>query len=477
MSTTIVLIGAGSTVFTPGLLADLARSSTFSDATVRLVDIDSAAVDVMVALGRRLASEAKSSMRVDGTTDRRAALPHADFVVTTIAVGGAQGWKDDMTIPLRYGIQQTVGDTVGPGGLLRALRHIPELVAIAQDIADLAPTAQLVNYSNPLTANVRGIAASTGVRVIGLCHGTMHTAGALAADLGLPTGTVRASFAGVNHLCWLTDLRNSTGEDLYPRLRDLVARRAGDVAAPSSRTEGVHQAVSADLWRIFGLYPAPGDRHVAEFFPWYLGGKAADGTLAWGLQGGQDRTWEYIEEKGVLWDRLRSEAFENAPLDPALLDQSREAERLVSILEALVTGRDHLEMAVNLPNNGAISGLPPEAVVEVPAIVGAAGIRPVTVGRLPAPISAVLQTRVHLQELTVQAALTCDRERALAALALDPLVPHTPTARAILADGLHAHAAHLPSGWGNSPDLTTPGGAPEPATPEASHDSIAGDAR
>lgn len=452
MKKTIVLIGAGSTVFTPGLLADLVRSPVFSDATVRLVDIDGAAVEVMVALGRRLAVEAGSALRVEGTTDRREALPGADFVTTTVAVGGAKGWEEDIAIPRRHGVDQTVGDTVGPGGFLRALRQVPELVSIAEDIVDLAPGAWLVNYANPLTTNVRAIVAHTGARVIGLCHGTMHTTGTLAAGLGMPTAQIRATFAGVNHLCWLTDLRGAGGEDLYPKLRALVAERATGSSAPSSRTEGVHQAVSADLSRIFGLYPAPGDRHVAEFFPWYLRGRRADGTLRWGLQGGQDRTWEYIKGKETLWERLRAEAYESAPLDPALLDQGREAERLVTIIESLATGRESLELAVNLTNNGAISGLPPEAVVEVPAVIGAEGIRPVAVGALPAGIIAVLESRIRQQELTVTAALTFDRASALTALALDPLIPDTATARAILSEGLLAHAAHLPAGWRITPE-------------------------
>ena len=141
--------------------------------------------------------------------------------------------------------------------MLRALRHVPELVAIATDVAELAPEAQLINYSNPLTANVRAIVAETGLKAVGLCHGTMHTLSKLAADLGVPPGEVQAVFAGLNHLCWLLDLRRGT-EDLYPRLRRLVAERTGGVDAPSTREEGVHLPVSADLLRTFGLYPAPG---------------------------------------------------------------------------------------------------------------------------------------------------------------------------------------------------------------------------
>jgi alpha-galactosidase/6-phospho-beta-glucosidase family protein len=429
-----VLIGAGSTVFTPGLMTDLASAPAFAGWTVHLVDLSAEAADTMARLGRRIAKERGADLSFVAHTDRREALAGARFVATTIAVGAAAGWRHDIEVPARHGIAQTVGDSVGPGGVLRALRHVPELVAIARDVAELAPGAILVNYSNPLTANVRAIAAQTPVRVIGLCHGTMHTLGALAADLGVPRDEVHATFAGLNHLCWLLDLRRGP-EDLYPRLRALVSERAGGADAPSTRAEGAHLAVSADLLRTFGRYPAPGDRHVSEFFSWYLRGTDG-GALPWGLQGGRDATMEYIGQKGDLWDRLHGQADGTLPLDGT---QKQEAERLVAIARAIVTGRDRVEPAVNLPNDGKIPNLPPEAVVEVPAVVGAAGVTGLAVGPLPEAIAAVLTARAQQQELTVRAALSGRRALAVQALALDPLVPDPRTAAAILDDAIAAH--------------------------------------
>lgn len=435
-----VLIGAGSTVFTPGLLNDLARSRTFDDIEVRLVDVVPEAAETMARLGRRIGEATGSTMRVEAVTDRREALRDARFVATTIAVGSADGWRADLDIPEAYGIHQTVGDSVGPGGVLRALRHIPELLAIATDIADVAPTAQLVNYSNPLTANVRAITKYTAVNAVGLCHGTMHTQAALAgdlSDLGVDPATVSARFAGLNHLCWLLDIRSGS-HDLYPQLRELVQARAGGRDAATSRSEGVHSAVSADLLRTFALYPAPGDRHVSEFFSGYLT-RGEDGGLGWGLQGGQDMTREYIDEKGRLWDSLRAQAEGSEPLAPA---RNQEAERLVAIAEALRTGQEHVELAVNVPNRGAIANLPAEAVVEVPAVVGAHGIHGVSVGRLPQAIAAVLTARAQQQELTVEAAVTGARDVALQALVLDSLVPDAETARHILNDAVAADPSH-----------------------------------
>jgi alpha-galactosidase len=266
----------------------------------------------------------------------------------------------------------------------------------------------------------------------------MHTLASLAGDLGVPPAEVHAVFAGLNHLCWLLDLRRG-GEDLYPRLQELVAERAGGMDAPSTNREGVHLAISADLMRTFGRYPAPGDRHVSEFFSWYLRG--TDGEhLPWGLQGGRDDTMRYIAQKSDLWERLHAQADGTLPLDST---ENQEAERLVSIAEAIVAGRDHLELAVNLPNNGNIANLPPTAVVEVPAVVGAAGITGLSVGRLPDAIAAVLTARAQQQEITVRAALTGDRDLAIQALALDPLVPDPGTAAAILDDAAAAHGGAL----------------------------------
>jgi len=420
-SHTIVLIGAGSTVFTPGLLADLAGSPVFDGATVRLVDIDEDAAVTMAKLGRRMAEARGSHLTVEPYVDRRDALAGATVVATTIAVGGAAGWRTDLEVPLRHGVRQTVGDTVGPGGVLRALRQIPELVAIGRDVAELAPGAWLVNYANPLTANVRAISGWAHERVIGLCHGTMHTKAELAKALGVPGHELTAVFAGLNHLCWLLELRHGS-VDLYPRLR------AGEVPI---------EPVTADLLELFGLYAAPGDRHVAEFFSWYLGCPTEDGKLAWGLQPGLDATHHYIAEKADLWDRLRAQAAGQAPLDVAPAGQ--EAERLVAIAEALVSGREIVELAVNLPNRGLIPNLPGDAIVEVPAVVGAAGVHGVAVGELPAGVAAVLASRWQQQELTVQAAVRGSRELALQALASDPLVPSPAVARAILDDAIAAH--------------------------------------
>ena len=192
----VVIIGAGSTVFTPGLITDLVSSELLRDATVALVDVKPAAVATMVRFAERVARERGAGLRVVGATDRRDVLPGATFVTTTIAVGGAAAWEQDVRIPERYGVFQTVGDSVGPGGLFRALRHVPELVAITRDMEELCPDAWLFNYTNPLSALVRAVHKTSAIRCVGLCHGILHTRALIARGLGVPPHDLNVVAAG-----------------------------------------------------------------------------------------------------------------------------------------------------------------------------------------------------------------------------------------------------------------------------------------
>lgn len=438
----IVIIGAGSTVFTPGLIADLVNSAHLNDATVWLVDVDPLAVEVMTRLAHRIARERGVTLQVEGTTDRRQALPGATFVTTTIAVGGAKAWEHDVRIPERYGVYQTVGDSVGPGGLFRALRHVPEVVAIAQDMEALCPDAWLFNYCNPLSVNVRGVQKATQIRCVGLCHGILHTRHLIARDLGVPARELNVVAAGVNHLCWLLDIRHQ-GHDVYPELRKKLT---DELHEPSGKYgEDAYdgfQEVSTLLMDIYGFYPSPGDRHVAEFFPHFL--KQSGDQLAYGLQSGLDLTNDILAGKGTLWSRLRAEADGTAPLNQHLFEETREGERVVSIMEAILLDRTILELAVNVRNDGLIASLPAEAIVEVPGVINGSGVRGIGVGALPQAITNVLRARIDQQELLVDAALTGSRQLALQALLADPLVHDLQDAEAMLDDALEVHAAYLP---------------------------------
>ncbi len=439
----IVIIGAGSTVFTPGLIADLTASRQFSDATVALVDINPDAAATMARYAERVARERGVGLRVEFASDRREVLAGADFVTVTIAVGGARAWEQDVRIPEAHGVWQTVGDSVGPGGVFRALRHVPELVAIARDMEELCPEAWLFNYTNPLTALVRAVHKTSSIKAVGLCHGVLHTRADIARALGVPHAELNVTVAGLNHLAWVLDMRHG-GQDLYPAFRELQRgwlTSPPTPAADSDPYEGF-QEVSARLMEIYGYFPSPGDRHVAEFFPFFL--RQSDNGLAYGTQSGLDMTNRILASRDDRWDRIAAQAEGHADLDAALFDEAREGERVVSIMEAIVTGQPLLEMAVNVRNDGLIPNLPREAVVEVPGLIDGHGVHGVAVGPLPEGIANMLGARAWQQELTVDAALTGDRQFALQALLADPLVPTVEAAAAMLDDALAAHVRYLP---------------------------------
>ncbi|MBL8127081.1 MAG: hypothetical protein JNM64_05560 [Chloroflexia bacterium] len=439
----IVIIGAGSTVFTPGLIADLTTSRHFADATVALVDINAEVAATMARYTERVARERGVGLRVEYASDRREVLAGADFVTVTIAVGGARAWEQDVRIPEAHGVWQTVGDSVGPGGVFRALRHVPELVAIARDMEELCPDAWLFNYTNPLSALVRAVHKTSSIKAAGLCHGVLHTREDIAHALGVPHHELSVTVAGLNHLAWVLDMRH-VGQDLYPAFREL--QRGWLASPPPPATDGDpyegFQEVSARLMEIYGYYPSPGDRHVAEFFPFFL--RQANGGLAYGTQAGLDMTNRILASRDDRWDRIAAQAEGRADLDRALFDEAREGERVVAIMEAITTGQPLLELAVNVRNDGLIANLPREAVVEVPGLIDGRGVHGVGVGELPEGIANMLGARSRQQELTVDAALTGDRQLALQALLADPLVPTVEAAAAMLDAALAAHARFLP---------------------------------
>lgn len=437
----IVIIGAGSTVFTPGLIADLTGSAHLSDATVALVDINPVAAQTMARYAERVAKERGVGLRVEYATDRRKVLAGADFVTVTIAVGGVRAWERDVRIPEAYGVWQTVGDSVGPGGVFRALRHVPELVAIARDMEELCPDAWLFNYTNPLTPLVRAVQKTSPIKVAGLCHGILHTREAIAHDLGIPHTELSLTAAGLNHLAWVLDLRHN-GQDVYPRFRELVRGWMASPPPPSHDPYEGFQEVSARLMEIYGYYPSPGDRHVAEFFPFFL--RQSDNGLAYGTQSGLDMTNSTLASRDERWDRITAQAEGRAEFDRRLFDEAREGERVISIIEAILTDRPLLELAVNVRNDGLIPNLPREAVVEVPGLIDGRGVHGVAIGPLPDGIANTLGARSRQQELMIDAALSGDRTIALQALLADPLVPSVEAAERMLEDALAAHAAFLP---------------------------------
>lgn len=441
----IVLIGAGSAVFTEGLIADLIRLHWTADVT--LVDVDSTALDVAYRLAGKMVAATHAPITLRATTDRREALPGATVVICTVGVGGRRAWEQDVFVPRKHGIYAPVGDTVGPGGSSRALRMIPVMVDIARDVLDLAPDALFFNYGNPMAPICRAIRKATGAPVTGLCHGVVHVARYLAHKLGVPVQQLQYTAVGINHLTWFTSVR-SDGQDAMPHLRAIAAAKAADPLRHATPNDNPFDSLDDDpfswqLMHLFGAFPAVLDRHVTEFFPQFF----RDGSY-WGCRLGVD-TFHFegtIAEGDETFALMRSIAHDPTPLDPASIERGEgEHEQVMDIIASIRRDR-RLVFSANLPNTGQVSNLPQQAIVESPCVADAEGLRPITVGSLPSGIVGTLATRYQWVETIVEAALERSRDKFIQALILDGAVSSVDQAVALADDLLAAQGDYLP-GW------------------------------
>jgi alpha-galactosidase len=435
--TQLVLIGAGSAVFTKGLVADMVQTTDLGPWTLGLVDIDPEALETAEGLCRRMVEVTGAEIEIEASTDRTEILPGADVVVSTIGVGGRRAWEADVFIPREYGIYQPVGDTTMPGGISRAMRMIPALTAIAEDVQALCPEAWFFNYSNPMTANCWAVREATGVPVVGLCHGTHNVSRDLARFVGAPPEETTTLYAGLNHLTFIFDLRWQ-GRDMWP-----VARERLDETPPPEFV--ANNPFSWSLFEAYGAYPVASDRHVTEFFPArFPGGAYGDKTLgvdAYSFEG-------TIASGDQAYARMREQALGEAPLEDWLLERSvGEHEQLMEILRSIRYDRREV-FAVNVPNRGVVHNLPDAAVLEVPAVATATGLRPVQIADFPDTLAAIITRKVAAIRLTVSAALEGDRTLFVEALLADGAVTDRDTAEALAADLLEEHRAYLPNFFG-----------------------------
>ncbi len=453
MKERIVLIGAGSVVFTRGLVADLIRTKV--DAEVALVDIDPVALEVSERLAAKMIALAGAQLTLQAATDRRDVLRDATVVICTIGVGGRRAWEQDVFIPRKYGIFVPVGDSVGPGGSSRALRMIPAMVAIARDVQELAPNAFFVNYGNPMPPVCRAIIKATGVPVVGLCHGVFHTGQYIARALGVDEASLQYSAVGINHLTWFRSVR-ANGQDCMPRMLEVAAERVGRAPASTSAQpveasgkdnhyhaefNGVDNPFSWQLMQHFGAVPSALDRHVTEFFPQFF----RDGTY-YGRRLGVDAfSFEGVVADGDnAYEEMREIAFSDAPLpDDYLVRLSGEHEQALDILQAIRSDRGTI-FSANLPNKGQVPNLPLDAIVEAPAIATSEGLQHIMQPALPSAIAGTLATRYQWVETIVEAALEGSRAKFIEALVLDGAVTSIEQASALADELLAAQAQYLP---------------------------------
>lgn len=395
----ITFIGAGSVEFTGMLINDILRYDELNQATLSLYDIDQERLDTAEAVARDTARQLGADPSVETHLDRKAALDGADYAINMIQVGGHRATLIDHEIPARFGLRQTIGDTLGVGGVFRALRTIPVMQGIAADMAEVCPDAWLLNYTNPMAMLCQATFMGTSQkRIVGLCHSVQNTTHAIAGYVGVPFEEVTFLGAGVNHQAFILRFERD-GEDLYPRLDEAI-----------EKDPELQRHVRVEMYRRLGYFPTESSEHSAEYLPWLMHDDEAIERY---------RIWvaEYVtrsEENTTEYERTRKLLAESKPLE---LEPSEEY--APEIIHSIETGQPRVIYG-NVRNTGLIGNLPADTCVEVPCLVDATGVNPVHVGDLPPQLAAMNRTFLNVADLTVKAALEGRPDYVRQAVMLDP---------------------------------------------------------
>ncbi len=406
--TRIVFLGAGSTVFAKNLMGDILGFPELADANLVLHDIDAERLRTSEIVAHKVADALGARPKIETTPDRRAALEGADYVISMIQVAGYKpGTVIDFEIPKKYGLRQTIADTLGIGGIMRGLRTIPVLLEMCVDMEEVCPDVMFLNYVNPMVMNCWAIDRATKIRTVGLCHSVQGTAAALARDVGVPKEEVAYLVAGINHMAFFLKLEHK-GEDLYPRLREFMQSEG----FPPKRGRMVDH-VRYEMFKRLGYFVTESSEHFSEYVPWFI--KRTHPELIEQFQIPLDEYIYRCETQIAEWNALRAKLEDvDAPLT---VKPSSEYGSL--IIHSMVTNTVRRVYA-NVPNEGIIENLPKGVPVEVPCLVDGNGVQPVTIGAIPPQLAALMQTNINVQALTVEAALTRKREYIYQAAMLDP---------------------------------------------------------
>ena len=426
----IALIGAGSTVFAQALLGDILSYPELAAAALALHDIDAERLRTSAVVAHKVAAALGAQPAIEATTDRRRALAGADYVISMFQVGGYRpSTVIDFEIPKKYGLRQTIADTLGIGGIMRGLRTIPVFLDICRDMEQLCPSALLLQYVNPMAINCWAINRATRIRAVGLCHSVQGTAQQLAADISVPASEINYLCAGINHMAFYLTFERG-GQDLYPLLRQVAA----EGRAPA------WNRVRYELLARLGYFVTESSEHFSEYVPWFIKRDRPDLIEQFNIP--LDEYLARCENQLAGWQALRA-YLENPD---ATVTVERSMEYGAQIIHSLETGAPSVIYG-NVANAGLIDNLPPGCCVEVPCLVDKNGVQPTRVGALPPHLAALMQTNINVQALTVEAALTGRREHIYHAAMLDP---HTAAELsleqiwALVDELLAAHAGWLP---------------------------------
>jgi alpha-galactosidase len=425
---TICFIGAGSVEFTRQLLRDLMSMPELASSRIVLHDIDQRRLDLAEAIATATVRHHRAGAEIVATIDRRRALEGADFVINMVNIGGHAATVTDFDVPERFGVRQTIADTLGVGGIFRGLRTFGFLGELAADLQAVCPDAWLLNYTNPMAMNIGYLnAVAAGVKVLGLCHSVYWTVVDLSALVGAPLDEVTFRSAGVNHQAWLLEWEHR-GQSLYPKLDALIAD-----------DEQLRRRVRVDMYRRLGFYPTETSEHSSEYVPWYLHDPAELERLRIPL-----RDYVGISAQNVAEvERLESSLAAGEYVEP----EEEAAEYAPQVIHSMVTGTPRV-IQVNTTNTGLISNLPFGAPVEVPCVIDAVGARPLYVGDLPPQCAALNRAFLNVVDLTVRAAVEERPEYIRQAMLADPATAAQLSVEQIhaLADAMvTAHQKYLPA--------------------------------
>jgi alpha-galactosidase len=402
----IAMIGAGSIVFCKTLMSDIMATPALADSEFALMSLTEPKLRRMENFAKRMLKDNNLPGKAWATLNRQEAIKEADFVIVMIQVGGIDAFGLDYKIPLKYGVDQCIGDSLGPGGLFRGLRTIPVLIDIAHDIEKRAkPNAVMLQYANPMAANCLALGKTTGAPFVGLCHGVQTTLDLIAGYCQVPKDEINYVCGGINHMDWFLKLQHK-GRDLYPKLREVFEK-------PQYYK---NEKVRGEVFRHFGYFMTESTGHLSEYVPWFRKNNDALNTYcdepSFGGESGTYYNWcKTIAEKYTKHDPLE---FESTKIE------NRSVEYCSYIIEAVVTGRPFRFMG-NVPNEGYITNLPTGCCVEVPAFADDTGLHPTKIGDLPSQCAAACITNINIQTLAAEAAINADTEKIVHALAMDPL--------------------------------------------------------
>jgi alpha-galactosidase len=426
----ITFVGAGSTVFAKNLIGDILSFPELADSSICLFDINEERLKTSAVVAGRIAQSLRASATVEATTDRTRAFDGASYAINMIQVGGYRPCTvTDFEIPKRYGLRQTIADTLGIGGIMRALRTIPVLIEMCRDMERLCPQVVHLNYVNPMAMNCWALNEATKVRTIGLCHSVQHTADELAHDIRVPVDEINYVVAGINHLAFYLKFERN-GQDLYPEIRRVIEE--GRVPH--------NNRVRYDLFTRLGYFVTESSEHFSEYAPWFIKRGREDLIEKFNIP--LDEYPRRCELQLAEWEKQRAD-LEGSDRP---IEVRRSAEFGSLIIHSLETGIPRVVYG-NVPNRNLIENLPAECCVEVPCVVDKNGVQPVQIGRIPSQLAALMQTNINVQALTVEAVLQQNAERIYQAAMLDP---HTAAELdldqiwALVNDLLTAHGEWIP---------------------------------